>query len=146
MKLISWNVNGIRAAMKKDFEGSLKTMKPDILCLQETKAQDDQVREALEGINGYHIYSSSAEKKGYSGVALLSKKEPIALEAGIGVKKHDTEGRVLTAEFEDFFLTTAYVPNSGRGLVRLDYRRTWDNAFRRYISDLQKQKTCNSLW
>jgi exodeoxyribonuclease-3 len=140
MKLISWNVNGIRAAVKKDFSGNVKTMKPDILCLQETKAQDDEVKTALEEIDGYHLFSSSAEKKGYSGVAMLCKNEPIATRHGIGVKKHDTEGRVLTAEYEDFYLTTVYVPNSGRGLVRLAYRKTWDDAFRRFISSLQKDK------
>lgn len=140
MKLISWNVNGIRAAVKKDFAGNVKKMKPDILCLQETKAQDEEVKVALEEIADYHLFSSSAEKKGYSGVAMLCKNQPIATRQGIGVKKHDTEGRVLTAEYADFYLTTVYVPNSGRGLVRLAYRKTWDDAFRRFITSLQKDK------
>ncbi len=140
MKLISWNVNGLRAVMKKDFAESLKTLDPDVLCLQETKAQDDEVRAAIESIDGYHIEVNSAERKGYSGVALLSKKEPISVVKGIGVKKHDNEGRVLTAEFDNFYLTTAYVPNSGRELARLDYRKTWDDAFRRFLVDLKKEK------
>ncbi len=140
MKITSWNVNGLRAAVKKDFEGNLLKMNSDMVCLQETKAQDDQVREALAELDGYHIYSNSAEKKGYSGTAILSKTEPIAVQMGIGVRKHDTEGRVITAEFDDFYLTTAYVPNSGRGLVRLDYRQTWDKSFRSFLRKLQKDK------
>ena len=92
MRLVSWNVNGIRAVMKKDFHGSLKSMKPDVLCLQETKAQDDQVLEALEGVNGFHVYSNSAVKKGYSGTAILTKKEPLAVDYDIGIEEHDQEG------------------------------------------------------
>ena len=140
MRLVSWNVNGIRAAMKKDFPASLKGMKTDVLCLQETKAQDDQVVEALEVIDGYHIYKNSAVKKGYSGTAILSKKEPLAVSYDIGIEEHDQEGRVIAAEFEDYFLITVYTPNSGSELKRLSYRQKWDIDFLAYIKKLEKQK------
>jgi len=140
MRLVSWNVNGIRAAMKKDFPASLKDMKTDVLCLQETKAQDDQVVEALEVIDGYHIYKNSAVKKGYSGTAILSKKEPLAVSYDIGIEEHDQEGRVIAAEFEDYFLITVYTPNSGSELKRLSYRQKWDADFLAYIKKLEKQK------
>ena len=104
MKLISWNVNGIRAAIKKEFAVTLEVMNPDVLCLQETKAQDDQVLEALQDISGYHIYTNSTNKKGYSGTAILVKTEPLSVTRGIGTPEHDQEGRVLTAEFKDYFL------------------------------------------
>ena len=104
MNLISWNVNGIRAVMKKDFAEQLKKMNPDVLCLQETKAQDDQVEEALQTVDGYHLYSNSAVKKGYSGTAILSKEEPINVQRDIGVEVHDQEGRVLMAEYKDYHL------------------------------------------
>ena len=140
MRLVSWNVNGIRAVMKKDFPDSLKTMKPDVLCLQETKAQDDQVREALEGIDGFHIYSNSAVKKGYSGTAILTKKEPLAVDYDIGIEEHDQEGRVIAAEYDNFILVTVYTPNSGSELKRLGYRQKWDADFLAYIKKLEKQK------
>jgi exodeoxyribonuclease-3 len=140
MKLISFNVNGIRAVTKKDFFKDLETMNPDILCLQETKAQDDQVAEALEPVSGYHIYSNSAEKKGYSGTAILSKTKPISVSKDIGVAKHDTEGRVLCLEYDKFFLVNVYVPNSGNDLKRLDYRQDWDKAFYNYLKELEKTK------
>jgi exodeoxyribonuclease-3 len=140
MKLISFNVNGIRAVTKKDFFKDLETMNPDILCLQETKAQDDQVAEALEPVSGYHIYSNSAEKKGYSGTAILSKTKPISVSKDIGVAKHDTEGRVLCLEYDKFFLVNVYVPNSGNDLKRLDYRQDWDKAFFNYLKELEKTK------
>jgi exodeoxyribonuclease-3 len=140
MRLVSWNVNGIRAAMKKDFSASLKSMKTDVLCLQETKAQDDQVMVALEVIDGYHIYKNSAVKKGYSGTAILSKKEPLAVSYDIGIEEHDQEGRVIAAEFEDYFLITVYTPNSGSELKRLSYRQKWDADFLDYIKKLEKQK------
>jgi exodeoxyribonuclease-3 len=139
-KIISWNVNGIRAAVKKDFHKSLQAINPDIICLQETKAQDNEVKNALMYIEGYHVYTNSAERKGYSGTAILSRKQPINVQPDIGVKVHDQEGRVLTAEYNAFYLVTVYVPNSGRGLVRLDYRQTWDKAFKRYLKDLEKHK------
>ena len=140
MKLISWNVNGIRAVVKKDFINQVSEMEPDVLCLQETKAQDDQVKEALADLSGYYIYSNSAERKGYSGTAILSKKEPIGVTYDLGVKDHDQEGRVITAEFENFFLVNTYVPNSGQKLVRLDYRGTWDEALRNHLVKLEEKK------
>jgi len=140
MKLISWNVNGIRAVVKKDFSGSLEQMYPDVLCLQETKAQDVQVAETLEVIKGYYIYSNSAEKKGYSGTAVLSKTEPIKVSGDIGMAEHDSEGRVLCLEYKTFFLVNVYVPNSGNDLKRLNYRQDWDLAFFNYLKDLEKTK------
>ncbi|MEE4116948.1 MAG: exodeoxyribonuclease III, partial [Marinilabiliaceae bacterium] len=113
---------------------------PDILCLQETKAQDDQVYETLSGLRDYHIYSNSAEKKGYSGTAVLTKTEPLSVKKGINIAQHDTEGRVLTLEFEDFFLVNVYVPNSGNDLKRLDYRQEWDLAFYNYLKSLEERK------
>jgi len=139
-RLFSWNVNGIRAAMKKDFIGSVDALNPDVICLQETKAQVDQVKEALEGLEGYHVYANEAERKGYSGTAMLSKYEPTNVQYGIGVKIHDQEGRVITGEFDDYYIVTAYVPNSGRGLVRHDYRAKWDKAFRSYLKSLDAHK------
>ena len=140
MRLVSWNVNGIRAAMKKDFVQSLAAMETDVLCLQETKAQDEQVAEALAEINGYHLYSNSAEKKGYSGTAILSKSEPLSVRYDMDIEEHDQEGRVIAAEFEGFYLVTVYTPNSGNGLKRLDYRQQWDADFLAYLQQLEKQK------
>ena len=140
MKLVSWNVNGIRAVMKKDFLQSLEDLQCDVLCLQETKAQDDQVLEALQDLEGYHIYSNSAVKKGYSGTAVLSRKKPLQVKADIGIEEHDQEGRVLCAEYKKFYLVTVYVPNSGSELKRLDYRQTWDAAFLKYLKKLEKKK------
>ena len=140
MKLISWNVNGIRAVAKKNFFEDFKQLDADILCLQETKAQDDQVTETLEPINGYHIYSNSAEKKGYSGTAILSKTEPVSVSRDLGIEVHDTEGRILCLEYEKFYLVNVYVPNSGSELKRLDYRQEWDLAFFNYLKELEKTK------
>ncbi len=140
MRLVSWNVNGIRAVLKKDFASSLASMDTDILCLQETKAQDDQVAQALEQLEGYYLYSNSAERKGYSGTAILSRKEPLAVDYDIGAKEHDSEGRVIAAEYPDYILVTVYTPNSGSELKRLAYRQTWDKAFLKYIKKLEKQK------
>lgn len=140
MRLVSWNVNGIRAVMKKDFPTSLKNMKTDVLCLQETKAQDDQVLEALSDVNGYHTYTNSAVKKGYSGTAILTKREPLDVKVDIGIEEHDQEGRVIAAEFEGFFLVTVYTPNSGSELKRLDYRQQWDKDFLKYLKKLEKKK------
>ncbi|SMO73353.1 exodeoxyribonuclease-3 [Saccharicrinis carchari] len=140
MKIISWNVNGLRAVAKKDFFSDLAKMNPDILCLQETKAQDDQVAEALANVDAYHIYSNSAEKKGYSGTAVLSKTVPLKVTRDIGMPEHDTEGRVLCLEYEDFYLVNVYVPNSGSALKRLDYRQTWDKDFYNYLKNLEKHK------
>ena len=143
MKLYSWNVNGIRAVVKKEFGTILKELAPDVLGLQETKAQDDQVREALfglDGTEGYEVYSSSAIKKGYSGTAILTKTTPLSVTAGIGVEELDQEGRVLCAEFESFFFITVYTPNSSSGLKRLPFRKQWDAAFLAYIQDLDARK------
>jgi len=140
MKLISWNVNGVRAVMKKEFMDSFTSMNPDVLCLQETKAQDDQVLEALKEVEGYHIYTNAAEKKGYSSTAIISKQKPISVNYGLGIKKHDNEGRVITAEYDNFYLVTAYVPNSQNGLKRLDYRIEWDADMKAYLQNLDKKK------
>lgn len=140
MKIISWNVNGIRAVAKKNFFQDFKLMSPDILCLQETKAQDDQVATALAPISDYYLYSNSAEKKGYSGTAILSKTEPLNVTRDIGITEHDTEGRVLCLEYNAFFLVDVYVPNSGSELLRLGYRQTWDEAFFNYLKNLEREK------
>ena len=140
MRFVSWNVNGIRAAVKKDFKVSLEVMQPDILCIQETKAQYDQVAEALAGIEGYRIYTNSAVKKGYAGTAILSKREPLAVRLDMGIEQHDQEGRITALEFDEFFLVTVYTPNSGSELKRLAYRQDWDAAFLAYLEDLQKEK------
>jgi exodeoxyribonuclease-3 len=140
MKIVSWNVNGIRAIAKKNFFEDFKAMDADILCLQETKAQDDQVAEALVPLDGFYIYSNSAEKKGYSGTAIISKTEPISVSRDIGIAEHDTEGRVLCLEYDTFFLIDVYVPNSGSELKRLDYRQGWDKAFFNYLKNLEKTK------
>jgi len=139
MKLYSWNVNGIRACLKKgEFEKFVKEHDPDILCVQETKAQPDQVELDFEG---YQQHWVSAEKRGYSGVLFLTKKKPLNVTRGIGVERHDTEGRVLTLEFEDNFLVGVYTPNSQRGLTRLEYRtEDWDPAFLDYLKGLEKVK------
>ncbi|MEJ6754476.1 MAG: exodeoxyribonuclease III [Flavobacteriales bacterium] len=138
MKLVSWNLNGIRAVEKKGLSEILEYINADIISFQETKAQDDQVREALKNVSGYHIYSSSAVKKGYSGTAILSKKEPINVTYGMGIDEHDQEGRIISAEYDDFFYVTVYVPNSGNGLAKLDYRSKWDEAFLNYLNKKSK--------
>lgn len=140
MKMISWNVNGVRASVKKGLIDIINESRADVFCLQETKAQDDQVQEALQDLKGYHIYSNSATKKGYSGVAILSKEKPLSVSTDMGIEEHDDEGRVICAEYSDFYLINVYVPNSGAGLKRLDYRQTWDEAFRDYLSGLQTKK------
>ena len=140
MKLVSWNVNGLRAVAKKDFFEDLKIMVPDILCLQETKAQDDQVAETLADVNNYFIYSNSAEKKGYSGTAVLSKTEPLNVSRDIAIAEHDAEGRVICLEYDRFFLVNVYVPNSGSELKRLAYRQEWDLAFFNYLKNLEQTK------
>lgn len=135
MKIITWNVNGIRAAVKKNFINEVTESGADIFCVQETKAQCDQVAEALKDLDGYHIYSNSATKKGYSGVATIVKEEPQSVDRGIGIEEHDDEGRVLTLRYENFTIINVYVPNSGSKLKRLEYRETWDQAFAQYLSD-----------
>jgi exodeoxyribonuclease-3 len=140
MKIISWNVNGIRAIAKKTFFTDLELLGTDILCLQETKALDFQVAETLKPLNGYHLFSNSAERPGYSGTAIISKIKPLNVMKGINITEHDTEGRVLCLEYETFFLVNVYVPNSGSELKRLGYRQTWDSAFFDYLKNLEKVK------
>lgn len=140
MKIISWNVNGVRAVQSKGFAETLKLLDTDCILLQETKAQVDQIEKALEGIDGYHIYSNCAERKGYSGVTILSRHEPLQVISDIGLIEHDQEGRVIVAEFEQFYLLNVYVPNSGEALARLDYRQTWDTEFLAYCRQLQNKK------
>ena len=140
MKIISWNINGIRAITQKDFFEDFSKMNPDIICLQETKAQDGEVEKALSQLSAYHHYYNSAVRKGYSGVAMLSKIKPIAVTYDMGIEEHDQEGRVISAEFETFYLVNVYVPNSGQELVRLDYRQQWDIDFRNYLSNLKESK------
>lgn len=140
MKIISWNVNGIRAIAKKDFFKDIEKMSPEILCLQETKAQDEQVTEVLAHIDHYEVYSNSAEKKGYSGTAILSKIKPLSVRKDMGIAEHDTEGRILCLEYESFFLVNVYVPNSGNDLLRLGYRQSWDQDYFSYLKTLEKEK------
>lgn len=137
MKLISWNVNGIRAAMGKGFLDFVKKESPDIMCVQETKMQEGQAEVPLDG---YHQYWCSAEKKGYSGTAMFSKEKPVSVSYGLGICEHDREGRVITAEYHDFYMVDVYVPNSQDGLRRLDYRMKWEDDFREYLKNLEKRK------
>lgn len=137
MKLVSWNVNGIRACVEKGFLDFFQKADADVFCLQETKLQAGQIDLALEG---YHQFWNYAEKKGYSGVALFCKKEPISVSYGIGEEVHDKEGRVIAAEFSDFFVVVCYTPNSQNELKRLDYRMEWEDAFRNYLKQLEKIK------
>ena len=140
MRLISWNVNGIRAAMKKDFAVSLDAMQPDVLCIQETKAQDDQVLEALASIQGYQIFSNSAVKKGYAGTAVLTRKDPDRVHMDMDIEAHDQEGRVIALDFKSFYLVTVYTPNSGSELKRLAYRQQWDIDFLSHLKKLEEEK------
>jgi len=137
MKIITWNVNGIRAALKKGFLDFVKKENLDILCIQETKAQESDVDIEIEG---YKQYWNSAEKKGYSGTLVFTKTEPYAVMYGVGIEEHDKEGRVIALEYEDFILVNVYTPNSQRGLARLNYRQKWDDDFRTFVSDLEKKK------
>jgi len=140
MKIISFNVNGVRAITKKDFVADMKRVNADIICLQETKATVDQVKEALVDLTEYHVYANHAARPGYSGTAILSKVKPLKVSDDIGVIEHDNEGRVMCAEYLDFFLVNVYVPNSGSELLRLDYRQTWDQSFLNYLKELEKTK------
>ena len=138
MKLISWNVNGIRACVNKGFKDFFETIDADIFCIQETKCQPDQIDLKFEG---YHAYWNSAERKGYSGTAIFTKKEPIGVTYGIGIEEHDKEGRVITLEFDDFYMVDIYTPNAKRGLERLDYRQVWEDEIRKYLVNLNKTKS-----
>ena len=137
MKLMSWNVNGLRAAIRKGFEEKLQEMNPDIICLQEIKMQEGQAEPDLPGYLEYYNY---AERKGYSGTAIFTKEKPISHTVGIGVPEHDTEGRVITLEFPDYYFVGCYTPNSQRGLARLPYRMEWEDAFREYLLKLDEKK------
>lgn len=137
MKLISWNVNGLRAIMNKDFLDNFKQINADIFCIQETKLQEGQINFNPEG---YNVYWNSAVKKGYSGTAVFSKIKPIKVEYGIGKEEHDQEGRVITLEFEEFYLVNCYTPNSQRELTRLDYRMKWEDEFKSYLKKLDTKK------
>jgi len=136
--MISWNVNGLRAALRKNFLDYLAAEAPDILCVQETKASPDDVEQVWPAT--YTTFWNTAQKKGYSGTAIFTKTRPVNVTRGIGVSEHDQEGRVLAAEFADFFLVNAYVPNSKRELTRLAYRQEWDRAFLRYLKRLERRK------
>ncbi|NFI58310.1 exodeoxyribonuclease III [Clostridium botulinum] len=136
-KLISWNVNGLRACVKKGFLDILKESNADIFCIQESKLQEGQIDLNLEG---YYDYWNYAEKKGYSGTAVFSKEKPLNISLGIGIEEHDKEGRVLTLEFEEFYLVNVYTPNSQQKLARIDYRMAWENDFRSYLNELNKAK------
>nr|WP_040942737.1 exodeoxyribonuclease III [Levyella massiliensis] len=137
MKLISWNVNGLRAQVRKGFLEKLEALDPDILCLQEIKLTEGQLELDLENYEEYYNY---AERKGYSGTAIFTKKKPLSVTYGIGIPEHDQEGRVITMAFESFILVTCYTPNSKRGLERLDYRQVWEDAFLAYLKKLEEDK------
>ena len=141
MKLISWNVNGLRAVVNKGFKDFFKKENADIFCIQETKMQEDQLDENIKGIfKEYNSYWNSAEKKGYSGTAIFTKKKPMDVTYGIGIEEHDKEGRVITLEFENFFMVNCYTPNAKRELERLDYRMVWEDEFRKYLLKLNESK------
>lgn len=137
MKLISWNVNGLRACVDKGFLDFFKEVDADIFCIQESKLQEGQISLDLPG---YHQYWNYALKKGYSGTAIFTKQEPLSVTYGIGIEEHDTEGRVITTEFEDMYVVTVYTPNSQRELTRLDYRMEWEAAFFTYLKQLEEKK------
>lgn len=140
MKLISWNVNGLRACLKKDFMASFQALDADIFCLQETKLQHHAGQADEVELPGYHLFWNSAEKKGYSGVALFTRQEPLSVSYGLGIEEHDHEGRVITAEYPDFYLVCCYTPNAQNELKRLDYRMDWEDAFRAYLQRLDETK------
>ncbi len=137
IKLVTWNVNGLRACLGKGFLDFFNEMGADAVCLQETKLQPHQIELDLPG---YHIYWNSAEKKGYSGTALITKTEPLSVAYGLGIPEHDTEGRVITAEYEDFYLVCCYTPNAQNELARIDYRMQWEDDFRAYLMELDRKK------
>lgn len=140
MKILSFNVNGIRAVVGKNFITDMQAQAPDVICLQETKATPEQVAAAVAPLTDYQVYANSADRKGYSGTAILTKVTPLSVTYDIGMPDHDAEGRVICAEFTNFYLVTVYVPNSGSELLRLGYRQTWDAAFLNYLKNLEKSK------
>lgn len=140
MKIISFNVNGIRAITAKSFLTDMQTLNPDVICLQETKATVQQVKESLSELSDYQVFANEAERKGYSGTAILTKSKPISVSYDMGVSEHDQEGRITCAEYDSFFLVTVYVPNSGSELARLGYRQQWDKDFLNYLKALETKK------
>ena len=140
MKIISFNVNGIRAIVSKNFIQDMQAISPDVICLQETKADAEQVAIAVAGLTGYHVFANAADKKGYSGTAILSKKAPLSIQYDMGIDEHDHEGRIVKAEFDDFYLVCVYVPNSGSELARLPYRQQWDADFLTYLKKCEETK------
>ena len=140
MKIISFNVNGIRAVAGKTFIPDMQRVNADVICLQETKATPEQVKDACVGLTGYHVFANSAERKGYSGTAIFSKSQPVNVTYGIGIPEHDTEGRVVCAEYDSYFVISVYVPNSGSELLRLGYRQNWDADFLSYLKKLESIK------
>lgn len=138
MKLISWNVNGIRACVNKGFEESFKALDADVFCIQESKMQENQLKLELDG---YHQYWNYAKRKGYSGTAVFTKKEPVSVTYGMGIEEHDQEGRLITLDMGDFFFVCVYVPNSQNELKRLDYRMKWEDDFREYLLGLKAKKS-----
>jgi exodeoxyribonuclease-3 len=140
MKILSFNVNGIRAVVGKTFLEDMQAQAPDVICLQETKATPEQVAAAVAPLSAYQVFANSADRKGYSGTAILTKVAPISVTYDIGMPDHDSEGRVICAEFDSFYLVTVYVPNSGSELLRLGYRQTWDAAFLAYLKNLENHK------
>jgi exodeoxyribonuclease-3 len=140
MKIISFNVNGIRAIVGKTFIQDMQRVNADVICLQETKATPEQVQDACATLEGYHVFANSAERKGYSGTAILSKVQPLNVTYGIGVVEHDSEGRVVCAEYASYFVVSVYVPNSGSELLRLGYRQSWDADFLSYLKKLESSK------
>lgn len=140
MKIISFNVNGIRAITAKTFIQDMQHLNPDIFCLQETKATVEQVKEAMGALSGYDIFANEAERKGYSGTAIATKQKPLNVTYDMGMEEHDKEGRVICAEFDSFFVVTVYVPNSGSELARLPYRQAWDRDFLAYLKHLESSK------
>lgn len=140
-KLLSWNVNGIRAIIKKNFMADIQSLGPDVFCLQETKAAEEDVMVVARLFPEYHAYANGSKaRKGYSGTAIFSKEEPIEVSYDMGIEEHDQEGRIVTAEFADYFVVTAYCPNSGEGLARLEYRQRWDEEMLKYLRWLDKRK------
>ena len=140
MVIVSWNVNGLRSILKKEFITSIGKLDPDILCLQETKTQQDEVINDLSKLDKYHLHLNPADKKGYSGTAILFKTKPLSALNGMGVIEHDDEGRIVFAEYPSFYLVNVYVPNSGEKLERLDYRKQWDKDFLTYLKKLEQTK------